>query len=794
MGEKVKIDFTFYYEDITYATADNSIIIEPNPADVDLFDTTGVIWSEDGTAFTDTYVGDKIGYKIGGVFAYANVTEKFDNGMIRTDYSGIQVVLSVNDYVFNSTPFAGIRYAYNFVENGNSYNSLVDGEYQQAQVGTADVTNTTPIPMAFTGLLSYQLGNVTIKGEGGFGGGGVLGQFVQQRFTITHNTRITPLFLSDQYNDLLLGVKPSYFDAQKCLNYIAKISLGRSLSDPNGLQEFELPIPLSNVAWRNETFNGGTTNYKITSLIIKDSLGNTVPSLQLDGDSIMEIIVSNTIDSPFVNSSSKFEFGFNYLPESESYYQNNGKNQTRNFLIDSKVHTVNGATSNGDNLGNSLQVIKTVKADYISATQIKITAVINLGADAKATITQGDFYRYNTWVTVENHSLLAINSDKVPLTVQVNSFSKTLITTDLIENEGVSIVFHPNSDTSINYDSETQDIHPLDEIVVNFPFKIDFTDHGESEGIKIAKIQNRIVLKDSLNVQSDILLEENSVSTSNYPIIGGKAQDINYIKDRGYKIPDSIQRNIIIKRDYLLDSGDELYYKIQYPFLVRWEYWEKLNTDTYPSGLFDNTKQHNGYNHFWQRLASVGTFEMYYECIFTIEQNGEQFTQTFNTKFKTDYNYNGNVEWSSTSIKTYNTSNVSLESGGVKYINGNSRTKVVASATKILGSLPAQSKVGFVIWIEPFEGGSPRRASSYYDISNDPNTWFVNNATNRVDVVKTGNVYTGTVYLDNNKIPKNQKFTIYARVFEYYTIEGKKFQNGDRFLFQDGSIYKFQDQ
>lgn len=798
IGEKVTITISFYYEDITYATENNKVILKPNGQDVDLYDTTGVIWSEDGIAFNNTYIGDTIGIYTGGAYQFVTVTEKFNDGMIRTNYGGSLVELSYGstEFIFNATPFSGVRYAYNLIDTGNSFNSLVDGEYQQLITGSADTTNATPVNMSFAGIKSYQIGSATIKGDGGAGGGGSLGQYVQQKFTITHITRITPIFLANEYNDLLLGIKPSYFDVNNCLNYIAKISLGRNLNDPNGLQEFDLPVLQSNTGWFNEKFNGGATNYSITSVVYKDSNGDIITKPIFNDDCTVEITISNTTDTPFSSGNTKYVFGFNYLPEEESLYQNTGNDLATNFLLDAKKNTVGGGSVNGDNYSTSMQVIKSVTSTYVSTSQIKVKATINIviGSDAHDIITSGSYSRFAVWVITENHALSAINSDKVNLLADVNEFDYRLTTSDLIGSDDIQLIFHPHEDETEAIDV-SQNIHPVDDVVAYFPFHIDFTDHTASEGIKINKVRSKLLLRDTNNVESDILLEDFTIDTSNYPIVGGQAQDIDFTQDRVFKIiDDEIRKQVVLTRDFANDSGNVKCYKLLYPFMLRWEYWEELISTTHPSGLFDSTKRYKGFNHFWQRLVDVSTFRLFYEVDFTVEQNGVEFSQSYNEQLTINYDFDENTEWGNTTIKSYDLSNNELLSGSNKLINGFAKTKIVASFEKLTGAKPQLADVGIVIWIETYESGGEkdiRRASSYYNISDDSNSWFYN-ASDKVDVSRTGNTYKGTVYIDNTKLPKNGMFTIYARIYDFYNTKQKTFQDDSDFNYMDGNLYEFQ--
>jgi hypothetical protein len=797
IDERVSVAVNFSYEDIAYRTEDNLITLKPDASEVDLADSTGVILSEDGNAFENTFIGDTIGVSQGGVSIYYTVTEKFNNGMIRTTYAGVNKEMDQDDFVFNSTPFNGLRYAYNLIDSGNSYNSLVDGEYQQLVTASMDCTNVVPAALNFTGIRSYQIGSATIVGTGGTGGtGGTLGTFITQSFKLVHNTVVTPLFLASEYADLLLGIKPDRFKNSTCPNYIAKIQLGRNLTDPNNLQELEVASALSNIGWYGERFNGGATNYFLSSLVIKKG-ATIINALELGDDITVEATVDNVTDAPFSTGNTKYIFGFKFLPSDEDQYQNNGRDLEDNFVFDSKINTLGSGSVNGNNFGTGMQVIKNVTSTYISATQMKVTATIRVGTDARSIITEGDFNRYQMFLMTENHANTAVTSDKINLSLQVSEFELNLTNSDLIVSGGANFIMHPYDDYLGAINGNSLNVYPVDDIVANLNFYIDFTDISDGS-IKIKKVQSKFLLKDGNDVESDITLEDFSFSTEAYPIVGGRAQAIDFESDRIFKIPQEIRKTITCERDYSNDVGYVLFYQYMYPFMQRWEYWQALlGVTAPPSGIFDNTKPLNGLNHFWYRFTTVTDWHLWYDVIFTIEQNGIEFTQTFSKQLNDSNDYDSNPEWDNNSIKSYDiVTDTEIENAGIQYIKGSEDVKIVASFEKVSGGMPDISNVGIVIWIETFEsGGEPdiRRISSFRVL--DSQSWFKSVDTSDKVIVANPSpgVYAGTCLLDYTKLPANSDYTLYARIYNNTNSLAKQFEDGDDFTFEDDEIYEFED-
>jgi len=231
-----------------------------------------------------------------------------------------------------------------------------------------------------------------------------------------------------------------------------------------------------------------------------------------------------------------------------------------NFLLDDKTTTLGAGGVNGDNNGNALQVIKTVNSTFISTSQMKVTVIIETAADSKAILQQEDFSRYEMWVIVEDHSLAAEVTDKVNVLSQTSEFFVQKITTDLIKSSnGNRFIAHPFTAAADAIAGTDYKAFPVDDIVADLKFRIDFAGHTADEGIKIVNVQSKIVARKT--GETDILLEEFNVATGNFPIIGGQAQNITFAQDRAFKIVSGdIRKTITLIRDYASDTGDILFY------------------------------------------------------------------------------------------------------------------------------------------------------------------------------------------------------------------------------------------
>ena len=747
IGDALKIKVNFFVENSNDANADNTVsfaIANNNTLDVD-----SLITCENTEFVTGLKIGDEIsiqnmGSGYNGTYI---VTEIIDSQTFRVNDT-FTTAIKTSGEIVNQTNRKGLRYYYNFIENGNEFASLTDpNEIQLFTYNDLDYTDDTVKNLKTTGQKTSQIGNVTIKALGIDNG--------KISYELIHNTTITPLHLANQLNDTANGIRPSYFKGGSTLNYIYQIDLGRNLLDVNNFETVQSSV-IGNVGWFNENFNGLQSNYTLNGIIYS----NTINALDLNVNT--EVVISIDCTDASFTTSTKVNLGFIYLPENESDYQENNRLLTDNFCFDSKIVATNNTPSNGANFGNSKQVIKDVKSSFIDASTIWVTANIELGSDYKAIINESDFKNYLLFVSVENIANDFDAKDRVNLLCDVSKFAIELSDIELVKNEGTFFIEHPYNTRSFGV--STLDIQPVDDVVCNSEFYIDFTDL-ENDNVLIKSVTPSLRLKKA--GQSDVILESNAINVDNSQIIVDglyNIQNINFAQGREFKIPiEEIRKYITFSRNINNDSGNKRYYSLNYPFMMRWEYWKQLLLATYSKDFFANLQDFQGYNHNWTRLANVSGWSFIYQIDFVIERLGVLYNQTF-TKSIVSKDFDSNTDWATTIVSS------GLENGGVKLIKGYEQTEITATFEKISGDIPDVSAVAIVLWIETYESGGItdiRRISSVHN--NDSQSWFVENL---VDISNpSSGVFVGTCNIDNTKLPSNNKYTIYARIYEITVIE-----------------------
>lgn len=784
IGEQIIIYIDYRIEIVAIASEDNEIIFAPDPNLIDSLQNENVIFDPAGIAFQDFNVGDQI-QVVGTSLNNGSytITEKIDDGFIRCGSVFTNEEAPTDSYVAVTSQFSGLRYYWNFIENDNpaNFESLVDGETQLLKTNDADAEEPIPVTMLFNGIKSYQIGSCLLSGQG-------IDEYAQ-RFRILHNTTITPHFLFNQLNDLIARVAPEYYLDGKCLKHVFRLECSRTLNDPNPAQVFQLDDRLGNSGWFNENYNGGQSKFAFSDLQRKRVSDNEpIPGFQIDQASEYNFKITASDGATFQNANTRVVVNFCYLPEDESQYQNNGRTLKENYVLDRASFKLGAATVAGENNLTTLQVITQAQAIFVSSTEITVRVRVDLGTLAKSIIEQGDFRRYIVWVTTETYGLLRNTSDKVSLLIDVNEFFEDLEDTNIVSATSKFLI-HTQSDP----ETEGQDFcnaFPGDDIVCSTNFNIDYFG---GEPILINKIEAGIVLKKTGEL--DIELEKFSFDTSSSSLEGGLVPSISINQDRVFKIPDDeIRKKITIDRRPDLDTGTIKFWTINYGFMHRWEYWKPLGILTdLPAGIFDPTKPLNGINHFWHRYTTISGWKIYHRLRFVVEFAGNEFEQFFDIQYNS-MDYDSNPEWDNESEKSYNLLDIELVNGGNKLLQGFEYTKVIASFEKVDGDLPDVADVDIVFRIgrKELDGiDAVRRASSKYEL--DPGSWFKSIDTSNKVVVEnpSAGIYTGTILVDNTKIPQFPNFTIQARIYDPSDVtpdNAKITEDGDIKITEAGDI------
>lgn len=700
------------------------------------------------------------------------VTEKISNFAIRVGGASFVAETSTTANVIGKTPITALSFFYGLIENNEALNYLskIDNSNQVFIANSIDATDTvTVVNMLPDGVKSWQNGSMTIQGNGV--------DTYNQKFIITHTFQLLPSFLDGQFTDIQNGIKASYYNDVKCLKYVSKIIGLYQSTDPNKSQTGINSSVLGNTGQYDENFNNKPTNYYIDSVVHKNPYNVVLSGVELTTtENTFEIVVKNTVNTPFSNTNTKLEIGFSLCPNS-SEYTDTTKDVYENFALDKALLTLGGATLNGDLYGTDEQIFKGVTATFVSSSEVLISGKIaltqNLIDRVKGFVNQ----RYLMYVITQKHTLSTTESDKVSLLVEATDFFQDLSEVGLIEFNNNLI---PHNNTTLAPSIQTEYFNG-DEVILDSLINYDLTGLN-GDLIDFKTLTTEIY---ATNGVDEFVLESFVYNFASDSKING-VTFVNFSQNRNFKLTLNDDRRLItIERRTDLDVGDLYVYEVKYPFAIRWEYWvQQANVN---NTFFDILEPFNGKNNFWHRFNSLG-FTLNIRHKLLVDNNGFEETFTTSEPLPTA-DYDSNADWINEYIKSYDSTPTELTVGGNKYVQSFAETTIEAFFEKTTPFTP--SDISVVIWAEVFESGGitgRTRISSLYDVGSE--SWFKGVASLPLRVKLTFGGGNTTVLaeciLDNTKLPTGvQKISIYSRIFEGLIEENVLLLETGSYIFQE---------
>jgi hypothetical protein len=718
VGDEVVVETNFTVSTYAIASTDAPFILNNKDGYLPIGST---IWITGGD-FKDFRQGDTIqisNYTTGTLTGTTTIVEKLSDNEIRiasnvgswtANQSGTQDVISV------TIPITAVYYQWNFVENneGVTFLSKTDGSEQIAvRTGLNAAGGGTNLPMTLLGNLDYQFDSVLID-ESSL----TTTTIYQSTFVIKHRTRVTPLMLAAQWDDLLAGIKPDYFENQNCLKHIMRIEARYTAADPNRIQEILKEDILGNTGWFNESFNSNLTNYTFDTLSYNSGSDKLklVTSVQT-----FTFKVKNPTNSPFVSGSTKVRINLAKAPNDENEYI--GKNRTlrQNFVWEYADLTVATSPSavNGQAFGNTnLQSLKNVIATRNSASEITISGQIEFGAGAKAVFEESAEPRYIIFVSIGDHTKTGSAADRVTLLIDKTPFFYATQFPTFLKITKKVIPHYINTTTGAF--STTLPIYEEDESVGFVDFEVQETAETSVLSKQFIRASGGVIAVNTVTGAS-FILEQKNLNIANTPYVG-TYQLIDTTVNLPYHIPTAEIRK---QFKVLTDDVTLGYYQLRYPYLNRWEYWQQLQGVN--AAFFNTSEPNNGFNQEWIRYtAGDWKIAFAYEIVVKIGDTLNSYTGTV----AYDLNPRNTSDDVTATLKTYDPDTLTelIDGIGNRYILGYKPTLVVA---EFLQGWGAYSNLGAVLGIEEFETGGvlgKRRMSSVF--ASDSDTWFISTLAN----------------------------------------------------------------
>lgn len=691
--------------------------------------------------------------------------------------------------MYNLTEIKSMEYQYNFIENNQAftYQSFTTNQLQSYKASNID-TATLPSPSLLipqggqewqstfaSFIASSNVWRVSYDTSNG-----------RQVFRITHNVMATPLFVPSQLSDTISGISPIYYLNGACLKYICKIGGLRSINDPNSLQTVESnPNILGNSGWFNESFNGGAQNYFIQNVVYSDLTGpitNLNPYLPY-GQTIQFDIYSP--DGDFA-AGQRIAIGGMKLPNNTSEFQNNGRSLSDNFLFCNIYGYANGSNYTNP-YGTNYNFIEKWSAIVSSANTIKV--VIYVVFDPSTTlgvVTESAIPRFTFFSTLANPALTTVlTQNKQVIWDGVKEFSTSVRPADT----GIIQTFkrHYEDATDAGITGLITTFKNDECVMVSNIYGTWRETPSNTDEINLTNLSQQVVAK-RISDGAEFLLEDfqlptNVVYQSGVPVF-------NYSNNRVFQIPTTEIRKAITIEVVTIGSSN-YQFKINYPFMIRWENWVQLigaNSDFYnPSQL------NNGLNRDWEHYLT-SDWEIYFRTGYNVVSSVGPY------HFEKDLlipinDYATNPDYITKKVESFTTGGTQLLSTGANYIQAAQNTVIKATFEKTGGLDKDDCRVVFGIEIRQQGGiGGRVRYSSVWETTN-PLTWFVpfSGSLNKVLISQiTSDKVEAKATLDHTLLPQgNITYTIVARLYEVPAPikpeDYKKMEDGVYKLMEDGT-------
>jgi len=699
----------------------------------------------------------------------------------------------VGSVAYVSTDIQSIEFYNGLIENSEptNYTDKTTGVGRRARVEGLSNTVTSETQMTQLGDKAYQYGTLSVRGNGS--GDGPTVPAVSQAFVITQTFVNGPLSTADQVSNIKSRIAPPYLIDNNCLKYVSRTELSKDLNNPNDVKSGITDATLKgNSGFTNENLNTGIQRYTISGVTYTRPDLTTTDSIELSTNEMtIEFFVNNTENAPFSNGNTKFvfrhwvlhenpdEYRLPQFPDPSTTYPARDRFLKENQLFDRIECTLGTLSATPDNLGGTDQIIKECDSLFISSSQIKVTATIEMSAQAVARISSIPGLNYEISIEIADHTKTRSKSDKESPVVDIQPyFIETADPTMITPVNG--FILHTGSDVDTDQ-VESAVIRPGDDFNPTTIFSLNRNDVANYEranaAIDFISITTQIIAKKGSEF---FVLDEQKQNLNNLPIIidptYGTVPEIDVQKDRGFASPvDDLRKYFVIKRRSDLDAAGLFYYEVNYPCIFRWEPWEKLAG--VPEEFYDRdapANQHFGKNHDWAHYVVGTSWDIYYRIQIVATKDGIPQTYSLDSLLLVE-DYLQGVEWDTENIKAFKTD--AAGTPGDEIIQGIQSGTMENELTLIRGektyldpphTAPTLPDLEMVFLVSVFEETNYKGAfliSSLYDrTGNSP--WIGLNGILKTTKTNNALIYRAEAILQNGFFSAGQQLRIACRFYD----------------------------
>lgn len=486
---------------------------------------------------------------------------------------------------------------------------------------------------------------------------------------------------------------------------------------------------LGNTGFVSESYNGGVQNFIKDYIIWKDVTNTVIDTLDYTQTSKFEAKILGDF-----TGSSKFQFKLfweldDILNLNTDHSVNtiatvNVSSLSANVTIanfDSAVH-FSGAKYTVEQL-----YFDTTTAGYVKVTgQIVPNTAFTSLIEARNELERG----YRLWIRCEDPALDYNSSDA--MNVDVDSRNSVKATTPLgayplYDND---IIGHDGS--SLGADAMIIEDDIMRRYIMRLP---------KNDRLNYAKLS--VIVKHNTNGQY-FALDEFLLNFANVPMLANGTMPINFNSSRGYKLTTAETDRYTIKayRIGSLDNSTEYGLQIQYPFLLRWEYWlSQLNAD---NDFYGNQ------NKLWTNYIGDPDWNVY-------------------TRLELNFNVGSYINDDQIVIRPYDdwtgTSSITFER-----LDGTALTGLLADEICVIKATHTKVVAGTLtgycdITIEPFENSPRYQITSEYNFTGLPNSPLIPLAgQTKATFEVSGNTVVSRCLFDPSKLPNISKVKLTSRV------------------------------
>lgn len=677
LQDDITITLRYSIERVVFLSDDLHIWLTPPPHILGSVDNVGIILDlDEQQSFTEFQKGDTIFIRTGPYEGNAVITEKIDNNTIRVSVTlPSHEVYFTDEFIACVTAPSSLRYRYNFIESDGAidYKNHIDGQEMLMEAnGLSSAVGATLI-LSQNGSKSHQIGSASVKCVS------VVGSY-KFIYEITHNTKLLPILKDSYLQSLSNGNVLDDWAGDKQYDYAYNIEL--LASQDNEIDKISIEgVEEGNTGSYNEHFNTNSTGFYVES---KTFMVDGVQVNAIDFNKITNVTLVYKSNAQFFSTlrtevtllAAHDDFD-NYLDTNQLYLDN--------FCFG------RAGTSGIINMGSDYRVFTSYSQTIVDPSTLEVKFNVSLGAKTKENISKSNPKKYALFISSEANGLSVPAQVRSRDLVHISEFVETLPQSEMITTS--SQFWLDPATLNEGYVALLPETFMTDDILAVSKFS-----YPKNTPIKLVSIKNEIIAGGS----TDVVLDSTTSSVVSAPLDPNNVQivDINTIRP----LNQSYKSNLLISRG--VDTATDWVFEIAFPFIVGYRDDKAITNQAIPSEVYDYGTVGNGLSSDWYRYVSAG-MSIKYRVTYIFEYNSMRYSQTYEKPVNVnDYS---NPEWTTKSIRLYDSLGAELIDGSTKIIKGD--VTIEASFSKAI--LPPITDVQCYFFVAKANEDGYRTSSTY---------------------------------------------------------------------------------